>query len=268
MLRFGDRIRPLITLGLSAWVALSILEILPDEFFQGIRYVNSTLSFSIMALYGLVLIRLFQLRTWAYFRLPEKTKLTFIALAIVLIVTVPPIFSVDRENKSLSVSEFAIFFLVSIGIAEEIFSRGFHYGYLEKYGRYLAIIASSAIFGLMHLNRYAGDAWDPWMAYAQVISAFGFGLLACALMIATKSIWVAVIFHALANWDLAFPRVGVSGVEEGVSEYVVGRLLMPLTHLTFFSALAFLLLWFSSGSGLPQMVKRAMVSLKLVDSEK
>lgn len=262
-----ERIHPFIILGTTSWVALALLEVLPDGVFADIRYMNSTLSFLIMALCGLILIRLFRLPTWTYFRLPQKSKLTFAALAVVAMVTVPPIFSVDRESKPLSMGLLAIFFLFSIGLAEEIFSRGFHYGYLQKYGRYLAVVVSSFIFGLMHLNRYIRDDWDSWRAYSHVVTAFGFGLLACALMIATKSIWVAVIFHALANWDLAFGRVGVSEVQEIVSGYFLGRLLMPVIHLIFVGALAFMLLWFSSGSGLPHMVQRMMVSLKLVETK-
>ena len=267
MLRLVDRLHPVIILGISSWVALEILEVLPDGLFPDVRYVNSTLSFLIMALCGLILIRLFRLQTWAYLQLPEKSKLTLAAFAVVGIVTVPPIFSVDREGKSVSMGLLAIFFLLSIGLGEEIFSRGFHYGYLEKYGRSLAVVVSSLIFGLMHLNRYIGDGWDSWRAYSHVITAFGFGLIACALMIATKSIWVAVLFHTLANWDLAFERVGVSGAQMVMSEHFLGRLLMPVMHLSFSAFLAFLLLWFSAGSGLPQLAQRLMVSWKLVDSE-
>ena len=268
MLKLIDRIHPLIVLGITSWVALAVLGVLPDGVFVEVRYVNSTLSFLIMALCGLILIRLFRLQTWAYFRLPQKSKLTVAAFAVVAIVTVPPIFSVDREGKSLSMGLLAIFFLFSIGLGEEIFSRGFHYGYLEKYGRYLAVVVSSFIFGLMHLNRYIGDGWDSWRAYSHVVTAFGFGLLACALMIATKSIWVAVLFHTLANWDLAFPRVGISNTQMVLSEHFLGRLLMPVMHLIFSAVLAFILLWFSAGSGLPQLAQRLMVSWKLVESDR
>lgn len=267
MLKLIDRIHPLILLGITSWVALAVLELLPDGVFAEVRYVNSTLSFLIMALCGLILIRLFRLQTWAYFRSPQKSKLTVASFAVLTIVTVPPIFSVDREGKSLSMGFVAILFLFSIGLGEEIFSRGFHYGYLEKYGRYLALVVSSFIFGLMHLNRYIGDGWDSWRAYSHVITAFGFGLLACALMIATKSIWVAVLFHTLANWDLAFPRVGVSSAQIVFSEHFLGRLLMPLMHLSFSAVLAVALLWFSAGSGLPQLAQRLMVAWKLVDTK-
>lgn len=265
MLNQIDRIYPLIILGITSWVALAVLEVLPDGVFAEVRYVNSTLSYLIMALCALILIRYFRLQTWSYFRLPQKSRLTFAAFAVVAVVTVPPIFSVDREGKSLSMGLLTIFFLFSIGLGEEIFSRGFHYGYLEKYGRNLAVVVSSLIFGLMHLNRYIGDGWNAWRAYSHVVTAFGFGLLACALMICTKSIWVAVLFHALANWDLAFERVGVSSAQVVLSEHFLVLLLMPVMHLSYSAVLAFILLWFSSGSELPQLARRLMVSWKLIE---
>jgi hypothetical protein len=77
-----------------------------------------------------------------------------------------------------------------------------------------------------------------------------------------------VLFHTLANWDLAFERVGVSGAQVAISEHFMGRVLMPLMHLSFSAFLAFMLLWFSAGSGLPQLAHRLMISWKLVDQDR
>lgn len=260
--------RAIFVLGLSVWVSLVALKVLPSGLFWGFPYLNSALSFILMAVLGFSLIRYFQLGTLKYFRLPQITSSTMVAIGLVAVVTLPPIFLVDRERKTLSLALLAILFLFSVGLGEEIFSRGFHYGFLEKYGRYLALVVSSLIFGLMHLNRYIGDSWDGWKAYGHVVAAFGFGLLACALMIATKSIWVAVIFHTLANWDLAFPKVGTSNVQEVISEDLLGQLLMPLVQLIFYGFLTIVVLWVSSGRGIPERVKRLMIVLKLVDSDR
>jgi membrane protease YdiL (CAAX protease family) len=58
----------------------------------------------------------------------------------------------------------------------------------------------------MHLNLYIGSDWDPWLAYWHVMSAFSFGFLMCAIMIATRSIWVAVLVHALMDWSVVFEK--------------------------------------------------------------
>ena len=75
MLKLIDRIHPLVILGITSWIALAVLEVLPDGLFAEVRYVSSTLSFLIMALSGLILIRLFRLQIWAYFRLPALNRI-------------------------------------------------------------------------------------------------------------------------------------------------------------------------------------------------
>lgn len=258
--------RVIFTVGLPTWIGLIALEILPDEFLAGVPYLNATLSFGLLAVFGFTLTRYFRLGTLAYFHLPQMTKPTMAAVGLVFLLTGPPIFLVDRESKSLSLGLLGILFLFSIGLGEEIFSRGFQYGILEKYGRHLALVASSLIFGLMHLNRYVGDNWNPWRAYGHVIATFGFGLLACSLMIATKSIWVAVIFHTLANWDLVFNQVSPDATSDLVSENFFVKLLIPLMYLFFYGLMALLLLWFGSDGQIKEKVERVMISLKLIDS--
>ena len=87
-------------------------------------------------------------------------------------------------------------------------------------------------------------------------------------MIATKSVWVAVIFHTLANWDLAFPKVGTRDVPKVNSENLLGQLLVPVAQLISYGFLAIGILWVSSGRGIPQRVQRLMISLKLVDLDR
>jgi membrane protease YdiL (CAAX protease family) len=75
---------------------------------------------------------------------------------------------------------------------------------LKKYGTAVALIFSSIAFGLMHLNVYLGDDWNPVNAYWHCLSAAGFGFLAAAVMLAMKSILPAIIMHALFDWPVVF----------------------------------------------------------------
>jgi membrane protease YdiL (CAAX protease family) len=79
-----------------------------------------------------------------------------------------------------------------------------------------AVIVSSVIFGLMHLNRYLGDDWDPVNAYWHCLSATGFGFLAAAVMIATRSILTAIALHAFIDWSVVFEKP----VKDDGSDYV------------------------------------------------
>ena len=265
-MRSVELLRSLVISGVAAVMALAVLVILPDSFFAETRYVNSILSFGLVALFSLVLIRIFGIRVGEYFGLPRVSKPSLFSIAVVVVLVVPQIFLVDRESKSITMGLLAIVFVFSVGLAEELFARGFIYGYLKKHGSYLALVLSSLIFGLMHLNRYIGQDWDGWKAYSHVISAFGFGLLACALMIVTRSIWIPAIFHALSNWDLAFKRENRGWVQDVFSEYLLGKLLMPLAPLILYGGLAFFILWFNSGFNISLRLERIAAKLKLVDS--
>ncbi|NDA45655.1 MAG: CPBP family intramembrane metalloprotease, partial [Actinobacteria bacterium] len=129
---------------------------------------------------------------------------TLFALLIAAIFIFGEIRTSDNERMSVLETVMGIIFLLSIGYSEEIFSRGFVYGALYKFGRRSAIFFSSLGFGLMHINRYWGSDWDAWLAYWHVVETFGFAIFACALMILTRSIWLVVVFHGLIDWSIVF----------------------------------------------------------------
>jgi membrane protease YdiL (CAAX protease family) len=96
----------------------------------------------------------------------------------------------------------ALAFSLFIGLNEDLLSRGFFYGILEKYGMWTAVIVSSVQFGLLHLtNFYFGGQSLDYTA-GQMVNAAAFGFLCCALMIFTGSIWVPIIFHGLSDFPL------------------------------------------------------------------
>lgn len=72
-------------------------------------------------------------------------------------------------------------------LVEEFAMRGVVLNNLRKYGSAFAILASSFMFGIFHGNA------------AQILFAFICGLFFAYAVIATDSIWPAVIIHALNN---------------------------------------------------------------------
>jgi membrane protease YdiL (CAAX protease family) len=96
----------------------------------------------------------------------------------------------------------ALLFSLFIGLNEDLLSRGFFYGILEKYGMWAAAIISSIQFGLLHLTNfyYGGQSFD--YTAGQMVNAGAFGFLCCALMIFTGSIWVPIILHGLSDFPL------------------------------------------------------------------
>ena len=74
-------------------------------------------------------------------------------------------------------------------LTEEFLCRGLVlHGFLKNYSVNKAVIASALVFMVMHIN--------PW----QFAGAFFYGLLFAWLVIKTKSLWPAIIGHAIANF--------------------------------------------------------------------
>jgi membrane protease YdiL (CAAX protease family) len=161
-------------------------------------------------------------------------------------------------------SALGLLFILSVGFGEEVFSRGFVFGYLERHGQYFGLIWSSVIFGMLHLNRYLGSNWDGWRAYSHVLSSSAIGLFMCALMMVTKSIWASIIFHALANWHLAFKGHRDSDVEV-VGQSLLQNLFDPFWSVLIYSTFAFFILWVNSGMVLTPRVTRLLTRFKLVE---
>ena len=170
-------------------------------------YASGIAAFVAMGLVFLFFIKRFNLPSRSYFALPRLAPISLFALLLAGTLVYSKISQEGNELKPWKIAVPGILFLLSIGFGEEIVSRGFVYGVLKTRSHKAAILVSSLFFGLMHLNLYLGSNWDPWHAYWHVTSAFCFGFFICAVMVATRSIWVAVVIHALFDWGIVFEKV-------------------------------------------------------------
>jgi membrane protease YdiL (CAAX protease family) len=187
---------------LLVWLNKFPGHLIGDEYFQA-----SILSYVGIALGSLLLMILVGSQSFEYFRFPRIHFRTFVVILLLAPLILKYVTGDDIETKKLSIAIPGVMFLLMIGVGEEFFSRGFVFGVFRKYGQWRAIWASSFLFGLLHLNLYIGADWDPWQAYAHVWSTFSFGVLACAVMITTRSIWMSIILHALLDWGVVFTNV-------------------------------------------------------------
>jgi len=186
--------------------AILLLRFVRVPFMDPAGDASSIASFVVMGLVFYFFIKRFKLPTNSYFRLPRKAPISIFAIVVVAGVLYASLTNEDNEMKPWQVAIPGIFFLLSIGFGEEMVSRGFVYGVLKHRSNKAAIFISSLFFGLMHLNLYTGRDWDPWLAYWHVASAFCFGYFMCALLIATQSIWVPMLAHALFDWGVVFDK--------------------------------------------------------------
>lgn len=258
--------RALFLVGVCSIVSIFVLEVFPDSIFSDVAYLNSILAFVILGIFGLALILIFKVQVLKFFQMPVRTMASLVSIGVAAFIVILPILFSETEERLLGLSALGLLFILAVGFCEEVFSRGFVYGYLERHGQYFGLIWSSIIFGLLHLNRYLGSNWDGWRAYSHVLSASAIGLFICALMVVTKSIWASVVFHALANWQLAFKSRQENDAEL-LGQSLLENLLDPLWSVLFYSIFAFFILWVNSGMVLSPRVTTILTRFKLVDQE-
>ena len=101
-----------------------------------------------------------------------------------------------------------------VGISEETMFRGVLFrALLTKYRVWTAILASSVLFGAVHiLNVF--NTGDLAGALVQSVPAGMSGILFVAIVIRTGSIWPAIIYHAL--WDCVLFVMLAGGKASGV----------------------------------------------------
>lgn len=97
--------------------------------------------------------------------------------------------------------EFIVAFITLVilaPLAEELLFRGYFLGRLsEKISKWLALIVTALVFGLLHLPGVTdtGVVWQ-WGAAADT---FALGLIAGSLRLLTGGIWAGVLLHAIKN---------------------------------------------------------------------
>lgn len=235
--------------------------VIPGKAFDG------TGSYIILGLIAFALMRWLRVPTMAYFAKPVLGW-KFV-VAAVLMVNLIVVQLQDQDFTDLTAAKWlrGIVFLIAVGVTEEIISRGIAFGVLRRLGLFVAVLGSSLMFGLMHINPYIGN-FDPWQAYWHIISAFSFGVFACALMVVTRSIWIPIIFHSFSNAGLLVEDAPTKSEEAfRVSIPFFEGLLHPLPILATFVIPALILFWLAANMPLHRLLHKSAVRWKLIEEK-
>ena len=111
---------------------------------------------------------------------------------------------IDYRGVGLAQIFESFVFALFIGIDEDLFSRGFAFGVLERYGVWVAAILSSLQFGLLHLGNIVWGGQSAVYTIGQAINAGAFGFLAAALMVYSGTILVPILMHGLCDMPMQF----------------------------------------------------------------
>jgi membrane protease YdiL (CAAX protease family) len=204
--------------------------------------------------------------TLSYFALPKFRW--SILLAIVFSANFIFLQIRDEDFSGVETSKWVrgIIFLIAVAFAEEILSRGIIFGVLQKHGMTVAVIGSSLMFGLMHINSYVGN-FDAWPAYWHVVSAASFGVFACALMVVSGSIWMPIVLHTFANAGLLLRNAEeVQASRDAVTSVeLLPGLLQPIPAALTMIIPSLVLFWLAAGMPLKPSLYRLAIKWKLID---
>lgn len=235
--------------------------------------LNGIISYSLIGVTFFYVIWSYQLPSLAYFRLPEFSVPSFAGLVVVICFSWGRITSDRVITLPLWPTITGIIYIFSIGIGEELLSRGFAFGVFKKYGTFFAVLVSSLLFGLMHLNVYIGDDWDIVQAYWHCLNAFGFGILCAAVMIVCRSIIAPIVLHALYDWTVVFIKPEKPSTSDG--DWVFDPLwqtikdsLAEISINLFFAFLLFAILGISRIRKYPRFIRPVLLKLGLVQEGK
>jgi membrane protease YdiL (CAAX protease family) len=254
-------------LGYSA-VVIFFFRVIPYTWISDEHFLNSITSYYIIGVLFLGLVFIKGVDSLEYFRLPEINAQSITAMTVVAMMVSPQFLGGQNEMKPWSVAVPGIIFLIGIAFGEEMFARGFLFGILRKYGQTNAIIFSSVVFGLMHLNLYTGENWELWNAYSHVVSSGVFGVIAAQVMIMTRSIWVSVILHTFSNWFIVFEKVieEEAGTESYPPYSLFDNLVGPLSEFLIYGPIVLFLARVNRG-GWPRWIEKLALRFKLIVPE-
>lgn len=102
---------------------------------------------------------------------------------------------------------------VLVGFVEETVFRGFLFnGLQQRMGVFKAALASSVMFGLLHVCNALFGAEASFLG-AQIVLAFGLGMVFALMTVRSGSVWPAVFLHAAAD---AVGLSALGGFAEGL----------------------------------------------------
>ncbi|GAP22619.1 CPBP family intramembrane glutamic endopeptidase [Leptolinea tardivitalis] len=174
---------------------------------QKASYLSGALQQGIVSLLLFVFIAQLGLLTEGGFTRPSKWKAVWLIwpLLIYSVLNGSEMIGGPLKSNLTDGSLIALYVLlyISVGTIEEFLFRGLllpvmlrKWGSTRK-GIFLAVIISSAVFGLVHIINLLAGRRDLLTTGTQILYGTFFGVFFAALMLRTNSIWPAVFGHFL-----------------------------------------------------------------------
>lgn len=183
------------------------------------RAIGSIVSLTILVYLGYKILNPIKAPFWR--------SVLFCLPALCVVVNNMPIYPLITGMASVTEPWWRVMILVAeclaVGLFEETFFRGIVFvGFLNKrretvLKRFLAIVFSSAVFGVVHLvNIFLGAS--PGAVILQIGYSFLIGAMCSVVLMKTSNIWICVLLHAIYNFCGALvPDCGKGTIWEPVT---------------------------------------------------
>lgn len=188
---------------------------------QSVEYLGGTIVQGLSSVVLVIIIAGFGLLRNAGFAKPNEWKQLWHVWPIIIL-SILAGWSLFDGTLKIDISKPLVIILyllvyLSTGFYEEILCRGFmmtvmirKWGTTKK-GIYFAVIASSMIFGLIHLISLFMGRISLMASITQVLYATFSGVFFAACVLRNKSIWPAIITHAIFNICSDLNAIAVGG---------------------------------------------------------
>ena len=186
----------------ATWVSIWGVSYIPLDKLPFGHYWDALIYHAMCALLWLLIIRLFTPSVKSRLTLRMSRKRLIAACIVIAFFVTPNFRGASWAGNSLVNILSALLFALFIGLNEDLFSRGFIYGLLERYGVAVASVIQAIHFGALHFTNYVWGGQSLSYTSAQMVNAAAFGYLCCGLMIFTGSIWVPILLHGLSDFPL------------------------------------------------------------------
>ena len=175
---------------------------------------------------GLLLAVMSQVGGLRFFGIERGSSWWFLAPGLPFLLLTTAVFFDPNAEFGLSIPATTGWILVAIfvGIGEEAVFRGVLWKAFESQGILVTALATSALFGAVHLVGLFADI--PWqIVTSQAVFAFGVGMTFAAVRLVSGSLLAPIALHAIFDAGAIVAAGGVSEMFD--STLTVGRLLIP-----------------------------------------
>jgi membrane protease YdiL (CAAX protease family) len=175
-----------------------------------------------------------------FFGIERGSSWWFLVPGLPFLLLTAAVFFDPNADFGLSIPSTVGWVLVAlfVGIGEESVFRGILWRAFEARGVMTTALATSALFGLVHLTGLFSDI--PWQIItSQAVFAFGVGMILAAVRLVSGSLLAPIVLHAVFD---AGALVAAGGMREMFNDTLsVERLLIPGALFAVWGAISILI---------------------------